>query len=160
MLFLIRIKNRRFVNIDEIVDHCRGWRPQQPNLVPECSTIFINADTPYTTILEEMQSTDILVRPSFPHIIITCIFFYMSFWRSRRQKGGGGGGGRWKTSTFGRLHPVLVLERDQGTFEGALFARMMALRRSGPSTWLLAIGQVYTNRTSHAKVQQPLSMCQ
>lgn len=58
--FLVRWKSRRFVNIDEIVDRCRGWKPEG-EWVSECSTIDITPTMPYTQILEEFQKTDILV---------------------------------------------------------------------------------------------------
>ncbi|KAK9867544.1 hypothetical protein WJX84_012100 [Apatococcus fuscideae] len=59
--FLVRWKSRRFVNIDEIVDRCRAWRPRDSQQSPDCSTIDITPDMPYSHILEEFQKTDILV---------------------------------------------------------------------------------------------------
>ena len=77
--FLVRWKSRRFVNIDEIVDRCRAWRPQGGQTSSDCSTIDITPDMPYSHILEEFLKTDILVSPaSYPYGTHLTAFWLLS----------------------------------------------------------------------------------
>lgn len=63
--FLVRSGSRRFVNIDEIVDSCRGWIPHGVQMSSHCSQLDITPDMPLSTMLEAIQQTDILVQTTF-----------------------------------------------------------------------------------------------